>query len=81
MRVGGLLRQQLLAGILKLTPDGIRLDGVGRHFGRVAESEVVELLALGGGLLAILSLLDLVIAAAILLRGAGGWLQVGALAA
>ena len=81
MRVGGLLRQQLLAGILKLTPDEIRLDGVGRHFGRVAESEVVELLALGGGLLAILSLFDLVIAAAILLRGAGGWLQVGALAA
>jgi ATP-binding cassette, subfamily B, bacterial len=80
MRVGGLLKQQLLAGLLKLTPDEIRLDGIGRHFGRVAESEVVELLALGGGLLAILSLFDLVIAAAILQRGAGGWLQVSALA-
>ncbi|MGH7294867.1 MAG: ATP-binding cassette domain-containing protein [Polyangiaceae bacterium] len=81
MRVGGLLKQQLLAGILKLTPDEIRLEGVGRHFGRVAESEVVELLALGGGLLAVLSLVDLVIAGVILVRGAGGWLQVGALVA
>src|SRR5438552_1262864 len=80
MRVGGLLKQQLLAGVLKLTPDEIRLDGIGRHFSRVAESEVVELLALGGGLLAILSLLDLFIAAAILMQGAGGWLHVGALA-
>ncbi|HEY2514015.1 MAG TPA: ABC transporter ATP-binding protein, partial [Polyangiaceae bacterium] len=79
MRVGGLLKQQLLAGILKLTPDEIRLDGIGRHFGRVAESEVVELLALGGGLLAVLSLFDLVIAGAILLRGEAGPLQVGAL--
>jgi ABC-type multidrug transport system fused ATPase/permease subunit len=81
MRVGGLLKQQLLAGTLKLTPDEIRLDGIGRHFGRIVESEVVELLALGGGLLAILSLFDLVIAGAILLRGAGGGLQVVALAA
>ena len=81
IRAGGLLKQQLLAGILKLTPDEIRLDGVGRHFARVVESEVVELLALGGGLLAILSLVDLVIAGAIFLQGAGGALQTVALAA
>lgn len=81
IRVGTLLKQQLLAGVLKLTPEEVRLDGIGRHFGRVAESEVVELLALGGGLLAVLSVVDLVLAAIILLLGAGGWLQVGALAA
>jgi ABC-type multidrug transport system fused ATPase/permease subunit len=81
IRVGGLLKQQLLAGVLALTPDEIRLDGVGRHFGRVAESEAVELLALGGGLLAVLSITDLVIAAAILLRGAGGSGHVVALGA
>jgi ATP-binding cassette subfamily B protein len=80
MRLGGLLKQQLLVGVLKLTPDELRLDGVGRHFGRVAEAEVVEALALGGGLLAVLSLADLVLAAVVLGRGAGGWLQVGALA-
>jgi ATP-binding cassette, subfamily B, bacterial len=81
IRVGTLLKQQLLAGILKLTPDEIRLDGIGRHFGRVAESEVVELLTLGGALLAVLSLVDLVLAAVILALGAGGWLHVAALAA
>lgn len=79
IRVGTLLKQQLLAGILKLTPDEIRLDGIGRHFGRVAESEVVEQLSLGGALLAVLSLVDLVLAAIILSLGAGGWLHVVAL--
>ena len=81
IRVGTLLKQQLLAGVLKLTPDEIRLDGIGRHFGRVAESEVVELLTLGGGLLAVLSLADLILAAIILALGAGGWLHVIVLAA
>jgi len=55
LQLGGVLKQQLLAGILRLSPDEIRLDGAGRHFGRVIESEAVEQLALGGGLLAILS--------------------------
>jgi ATP-binding cassette subfamily B protein len=76
LQVGGLLKQQLLGGILKLSPDEVRLDGAGRHFGRVMESEVVEQLALGGGLLAVLSLLDLVIAGFILSQGAGAWPQV-----
>jgi ATP-binding cassette subfamily B protein len=80
IRVGTLLKQQLLAGVLKLTPDEVRLDGIGRHFGRVAESEVVEQLSLGGALLAVLSLVDLLLAAIILSLGAGGWLHVGALA-
>ncbi|HEY0250204.1 MAG TPA: ABC transporter ATP-binding protein [Kofleriaceae bacterium] len=79
IRVGTLLKQQLLAGVLKLTPDEVRLDGIGRHFGRVAESEVVEQLALGGALLALLSLLDLVMAGVILSLGAGGWLQTAVL--
>jgi len=81
LQLGGVLKQQLLAGILRLSPDEIRLDGAGRHFGRVIESEVVEQLALGGGLLAILSLLDLGIAGVILAQGAGGWAQVVALCA
>ena len=81
LQLGGALKQQLLAGILKISPDEVRLDGAGRHFGRVIESEVVEQLALGGGLLAILSVLDLVIAGFILAKGAGGWGQVVALTA
>ena len=81
LHLGGVLKQQLLAGILRLAPDEIRSDGAGRHFGRVVESEAVEQLALGGGLLAVLSLLDLGIAAVILAQGAGGWGQVVALGA
>jgi ATP-binding cassette, subfamily B, bacterial len=81
IRVGTLLKQQLLSGILKLTPDEVRLDGIGRHFGRVAESEVVEQLAVGGALLAVLSLVDLLLAGFILALGAGGWLQAAVLAA
>jgi hypothetical protein len=42
---------------------------------------VVELLSLGGALLAVLSLVDLVLAAVILGLGAGGWLHVCALLA
>ncbi|HET9627328.1 MAG TPA: ABC transporter ATP-binding protein [Kofleriaceae bacterium] len=76
IRIGTLLKQQLLVGILKLTPDEIRLDGIGRHFGRVAESEVVEQLTLGGALLATLSLLDIGLAAVVLGLGAGGWIHV-----
>lgn len=79
IRVGTLLKQQLLTGVLKLTPDEVRLDGIGRHFGRVAESEVVEQLSLGGALLAVLALVDLILAAIILSFGAGGWLHVVAL--
>ncbi|WP_141330210.1 ABC transporter ATP-binding protein [Myxococcus sp. AB025B] len=75
IRLGTLLKQQLLTGTLKLTPDEVRLDGIGRHFGRVAESEVVEQLAVGGALLAVLSLVDLVLAGGILVLGAGGWPQ------
>jgi ATP-binding cassette subfamily B protein len=81
IRIGTLLKQQLLTGILKLTPDEVRADGIGRHFGRVAESEVVELLTVGGALLAVLSLVDLILAAVILSLGAGGWLHVAVLVA
>ncbi len=79
IRIGTLLKQQLLSGILKLTPDEVRLDGIGRHFGRVAEADIVEQLAAGGALLALLSLVDLTLAGIIFVLGAGGWLQAGAL--
>jgi hypothetical protein len=39
IRIGTLLKQQLLAGILKLTPDEIRLDGIGQHFGADLDDE------------------------------------------
>ena len=69
---GGLLKQRLLQGALRLHPDEIRQQGVGHHLGRVIESEAVESLALRGGFLALVSGIELVIAGFVLSAGAGG---------
>ncbi|MBZ5578678.1 MAG: ABC transporter ATP-binding protein/permease [Acidobacteriia bacterium] len=78
--LGGLLKQRLLAGALRLDPDRIRAEGAGKLLGRVIESELVESLAVGGGLFSVLAACELVLAAAVLAVGAGGWLHVGLLA-
>lgn len=64
--VGALLKQRLLAGALRLEPEEIRREGAGQLLGRVIEAEAVESLALGGGLLAALAALELVLAAGVL---------------
>ena len=71
--VGGLLKQRLLSGALRLEPDEIRHQGVGQLLGRVIEAEAVESLALNGGFLALISGIELVMAALVLGSGAGGW--------
>ncbi|MBN1487796.1 MAG: ABC transporter ATP-binding protein [Anaerolineae bacterium] len=73
---GGLFKQRLLYGILQLDPVQIRHQGAGQFLGRVMESEAVELLALGGGLTAILAVVQLTVAACVLVLGAGGWWHV-----
>ena len=72
---GGLLKQRLLSGALRLEPDEIRHQGVGQLLGRVIEAEAVESLALSGGFLALVSGIELVMAALVLGTGAGGWLH------
>jgi ATP-binding cassette subfamily B protein len=72
MRVGVIFKQRLLQGTLNLEPEEIRHQGRGQFLGRVMESEAVEMLALNGGFTAILSILELIIAAIILVNGAGG---------
>ena len=69
---GGLLQQRLLYGALRLYPDEISHQGVGQLMGRVFESEVVETLALSGGLLSLMALVELVLAGWVLSQGAGG---------
>ena len=73
---GGLMRERLLYGALRLDPDETREQGVGQLLGRVIESEALESLALSGGFLALVSLLELVLAAFVLAAGAGGTWQV-----
>ncbi len=72
---GMLFKQRLLYGTLQLEPEKVRHQGAGQFLGRVMESEAVELLALGGGLAAVVAVIELVIAAVVLSIGAGGWLH------
>ena len=69
---GALLKKRLLEGALRLHPDETRLQGSGHHLGRVIESEAVETLALRGGFLALMSVIDLLLAGLVLSAGAGG---------
>jgi ATP-binding cassette subfamily B protein len=73
---GGLLKQRLLAGALKLEPDDIRHQGIGQFLGRVLESDTMETLALHGGFLGLVAVIELGLAMVILGSGAGGWWHV-----
>jgi ATP-binding cassette subfamily B protein len=73
---GSLLKKRLLEGALRLHPDETRLEGSGRHLGRVIESEAVETLALRGGFLALVAVIDIVLAGLVLSAGAEGGLLV-----
>jgi ATP-binding cassette subfamily B protein len=73
---GGLIKQRLLQGALKLEPEEIRHEGVGHLLGRVFEGDAVELLALSGGLLGLVAGIELAFGAWVLWEGAGGWLHV-----
>jgi len=72
---GALLKQRLFFGSLRLDPDSLRHQGAGQLLGRVLESEAVEALALSGGFLALVALIEIVVAMFVLAAGAGGLLQ------
>jgi ATP-binding cassette subfamily B protein len=72
---GGLLKQRLLYGALRLEPEELRHQGAGQLLGRVIESEAVESLALNGGFLMLLAAVELVMAAVVLSAGVGGQLH------
>src|SRR5581483_8142376 len=55
---GALLKQRLFFGSLRLDPDSLRHQGAGQLLGRVLESEAVEALALSGGFLALVALIE-----------------------
>jgi len=75
IRIGGLLKRRLLSGALQLHPDEIRHQGAGQLLGCVIESEAVETLALSGGFLALLSGLELALAAGVMAFGPARTLQ------
>jgi ATP-binding cassette subfamily B protein len=74
--MGGLLKQRLLHGALRLDPDRIREGGSGKLLGRVIESAAVESLATTGGFAVVAAVVELLMAALVLGAGAGGLLHV-----
>jgi ATP-binding cassette subfamily B protein len=70
MNAGAIFKQRLMHGALKLDPQEIRHQGMGQFLGRVMESEAVEMLALSGGFMALLSFIELGLAGWILSKGA-----------
>ncbi|MCI0675548.1 MAG: ABC transporter ATP-binding protein/permease [Phycisphaerales bacterium] len=81
IRTGALLKQRLMAGALRTDSDDVRGQGTGKLLSRVVESEAVESLALSGGFLAVVALVEIAMAAVILRAGAGGALHLSAFAA
>lgn len=79
IRAGGLLKQRLLYGALRLDPDQIRHQGAGQLLGRIVETDAVETMALNGGFHALLAVVELTMAAAVLSMGSGGWPHAGVL--
>jgi len=77
--LGGLLKQRLFTGAVRLDPEVVRREGAGGLLGRVVESDTVETLALNGGMASVLAAVELMIAGAVLALGAGGLAQTGLL--
>ena len=75
---GGLLKQRLLAGALTLDPDLMRKEGAGELLGRVNEGEQLEALALSGGLVSLLSIFELAVAAFVIASGPSAFPQLPA---
>jgi ATP-binding cassette subfamily B protein len=69
---GGLIKRRLMAGLLSSDPELVRSEGAGQLLGRVVEADTVERLTLGGGYLAVLALVELILALGVLATGAGG---------
>ena len=71
MFLGGLMRERLLEGILRLDLQQVKKHGLGFWFGAVLEVEAMESLARGGGHQAIMSGLQLLVATAVLAFAVG----------
>ncbi|PTL85743.1 ABC transporter ATP-binding protein [Vitiosangium sp. GDMCC 1.1324] len=73
MELSALLRRQLLAGALALPVDQARRGGIGEYVGRTFESAGMEQMALAGSFTSLLAVVDLLLAAGVMLTGPAGW--------
>ena len=74
VHAGALLKNRLLAGCLRLSPEEVRRQGVGQLLGRVIESEALESLALGGGLTGLAAVIEIIVVCVVLIWGASNLL-------
>jgi ATP-binding cassette subfamily B protein len=82
VRIGALLKRRLLEGALRLSSEEVRAFGVGQFLGRVMEGETLEQAAIAGGLVGLMSLIDLALAALVLVgAGSAGLVLVAFMAA
>jgi ATP-binding cassette subfamily B protein len=77
---GGLLKQRLLAGTIRIDADLMRSKGAGELLGEVLEAEAIERLATSGGLETLLAALDLLLVPFLLVWGAAAGLEMALLA-
>jgi len=70
--ISRILKARLLAGALRMDPEAVTRQGVGRLIGRVMESQALESLVVSGGMSVVVSALELIFAAVILGSGAAG---------
>ncbi len=75
IELGSALKQRLLFGALLLDPGEIRHEGAGRLLGRVIEADAIETLTVGGGLVCVVAMVELGMAAVVLGLGPYGWAQ------
>ncbi|MDQ6664800.1 MAG: ABC transporter ATP-binding protein/permease [Acidobacteriota bacterium] len=66
--IGGMLKQRILAGALRLRPEEMRHQGIGHFLGQALEAETVETLALNGGIAGLLAMVELAVACMVLGR-------------
>lgn len=74
-----IFKQKLLYGALKINPDDIRHLGTGQMLQRVMQIESVEMFALGGGISAVISFFQLLLAGWVLSQTQGGLVSLAVL--
>ena len=65
---GAVLKRRLLAGALRLAPEQVRHQGIGAFLGQAYEAEALERLALNGGVVGLLAVIELAVSAFVLGR-------------
>jgi ATP-binding cassette subfamily B protein len=80
VRGSTLIKRRLFQGALAMEPEEIRSEGAGQLLGRTLEAAAIESLAIGGGLAAVVAVVDLVASTVLLALGPGGLLRVAGFA-